>query len=119
MTTHLGDVSGAVDVPVADPIKTNGVMGMSRPDPTSTPDRPLDGGRGALATQGRSLRRLEARALGERRQSGDDLLEDVITAAPSPAFEGIEDEIGGQSLASRLHATIDAVLRRSGRARHR
>jgi hypothetical protein len=86
--------------------------------PGRVPDRPVEGGRDALAAQARAVRRLEARAATERRQSGDVL--EVIPSLPAPQpTEPISVASPAGNLASRLQSTFDAVLRRSWRARHR
>lgn len=115
MTTHPDDVSVAVDMPVAEPV-TDRVPGTIPPAPPPVPIRPLDGGRDAFATHARSLRRLEARALGERRQAGEDAV-GRLASASGPYLDATEDDVRAPSMPGRLRTTIDAVLRRAGRAR--
>ena len=79
-----------------------------------TPQRPVEGGRDAYAGQVRALRRLEARAAGERRQTGEAFLQDIPSDLSLPA---IDTTVDGRthSLASRLRAKVDATLLRPGR----
>jgi len=82
--------------------------------PPSSPQAPIEGGRDAFRLQARAVRRLEARAMVERRKAGDVPLAGLASLATPPPVDERQ-----QPRRSRIMGALEAVLRRSGRTRRR
>ena len=79
----------------------------------------MQGGRDAHALQARAVRRLEARAAGERRQAGEAPFSTIPSLTTLQLDEATSAEQRTQLLGPWLRTAFDAVLRRSGRTRRR
>ena len=133
MATHHPDVSvpfGVSTEPVAS--ETDGILDHRVParrahgrarggtrvsatqHPPSVPQVPIDGGRDAHAMQSHGMRRLEARAAGERRLAEEVSVPTLADLTTPPPTETTFVDGQARPVRSRLRATLDAVWRRPG-----